>query len=117
MSCFSTGVVIEQQWSAAADAALGSGVRKASATRSLDMQSGRDGGSADLAKDVALRLVAGPLSRAPVVKSDEAVVDALGTLLACMQSCCFSQGGPSCNFSSCTLEQTSSRCCQASDMS
>ena len=33
--------------------------------------------------DVALRLVAGPLGRAPVVKGDEAVVYALGTLLAC----------------------------------
>lgn len=36
-----------------------------------------------LAMDVALRLVAGPLGRAPVVKGDEAVVYALGTLLAC----------------------------------
>ena len=73
--------------------------------------------SADLAKDVALRLVAGPLSRAPVVKSDEAVVDALGTLLACMQTCLFSQGGLSCIFSSRTPKQASTRCCQAPDMS
>ena len=88
---FSIGYVIEQQQSAAADAALGSGARKASVAHALDMESGWDGKLTDLAKNVALRLIAGPLGRAPVVKGDEAVVDALGTLLACMQSCLYSQ--------------------------
>ena len=72
--------------------------------------------SADLAKDVALRLVACPLGRAPIVKGDEAVINSLGSLLACMQNSDIAGVDLLASFLH-TPKQANSRCSQAFDMS